>query len=153
MHNKIDKNEVVKQKFASHSKSIESLHNKMYILETQLKETQKIANESRNENMKKLDQLLDSVNGCQSEVARCLSKTEIYSMNVSKCYQDLIDFKEHITDLLLSFKIEIMVQYETTLKELLVIQNTKETVNLDINKTKESLFAFDLKLEEYRVTL
>ena len=42
-----------------------------------------------------------------------------YNINISKCYEDILEFKDHVSELLTSFKIEILVNQENILKDIL----------------------------------
>ncbi len=50
------------------------------------------------------------------------NKLETVNINISKCYEDLLEFKDNMKDLLTSFKIEMLVNQEKILKDLLALQ-------------------------------
>lgn len=45
----------------------------------------------------------------REEHMRLANRVEAISFNISKCYEDVLEFKDHVGDLLTTFKIEFLV--------------------------------------------
>ena len=58
-----------------------------------------------------------------------------------------------MSDLLTTFKIEILVNQEKMSKDLHELQEFKKDNGFAVNKNKELIDSFDYKLEKYRLSL
>ena len=45
----------------------------------------------------------------RDDTSKLTNKVETFNINLSKCYEDLLEFKDNMYDLLTSFKIEFAV--------------------------------------------
>ena len=54
------------------------------------------------------------------------NKIETLHINVSKCYQDLYNFKDTIIELLTTFKIEVLLKQDELFRDLKTIKNNSQ---------------------------
>ncbi|CDW80189.1 UNKNOWN [Stylonychia lemnae] len=141
------------KKFSGLSKKLEESNRHLSQIESNVNLTDiKLSNQIEQLSFK-MDQTLSHINTFKDESQKIQQKIETFNINISKCYEDILEFKDHMGDLITSFKIEVYVNQETILKDLLNLQEQKKTNSFDVEKNRQLLEKFDLKLEQYKSEL
>eukprot|EP00347_Sterkiella_histriomuscorum_P015104 403358306 len=150
MSTRIEKLELVTKKLTGLQKRVEETNKHVGVVESNINLTEIRLKDLIQQANYKIDSTLSHIHHQRDDNMKVHAKLDAFNINISKCYEDIFEFKDNMADLLTSFKIEILVNQEKILKDLLTLQEHKKSSVHDIGKTRDLIDSFDLKLEQYK---
>lgn len=75
----------------------------------------------------RIDYIVSAMNTQKEDHQRLVNKVETFNINIGKCYDDLLEFKDNMSDLLMTFKIEMLVNQEKLAKDLQQLAEFRKT--------------------------
>ena len=142
-----EKLELVTKKMATLTKRIDDANKHIGTLETNINLCEIRLKDMIEQANFKIDTTLSHIHHQRDDNMKVHQKLDAFNINISKCYEDIFAFKDNMSDLLTSFKIEIVVNQEKILKDLMTLKEHKKSNLFDIEKTRDLIDNFDLKLE------